>query len=278
MAPAAGELLSGAVTASPRTVLIIGGGLSGLAAAWTLGRAGHAVSLLERSQQPGGSASGERVEGFSVDRRLSLLSTRDLRLLAWIEDLGLAETMLPLRPVHLCQAYRGRAAAIDTSSLLGLARIDGIGLRSATRLVRLPRLMQRYGPSLDPEAPERAADLDYRSVADFARLYFGQGAFERWIAPAVTSLDGGDEYQLSRVAFLLHWISEQGASSAIPRLGLQDLARAAAERLPTPAPATDAPKKSRRLYLSGIFHSYWKRHVQHGTRLPAERHERSGMV
>lgn len=220
------------MTASPRTVVIVGAGLSGLAAAWTLSRAGHAVSVVERCQRAGGRASGEQIEGFSVDRMLSLLSTGDRHLLAWIEDLGVADTMLPLRPTLLCQLHRGRVAAIDTSSLIGLAKIAGIGLRSGARLIRLPRLMRRYTPLLDPEAPERAADLDYRSVADFARLYFGPGACERCIAPAATSSDGGDEYEMSRVAFLLQWSSEQGTSPGIPRRGLQYLARAAAERLP----------------------------------------------
>ena len=38
-----------------------------------------------------------------------------------------------------------------------------------------------------------------------------------------------------------------------------------------PAPANGAPKKSRRLYLSGIFPSYLleERRVRHGTKLPA---------
>lgn len=187
--------------------------------------------VLERSQRAGGRASGERIEGFSVDGMLSLLSTGDRHLLAWIEELGLAEVMLPLRPAQICQMIGGRSAAIDTTNLIGLAKIAGMGLRSGARLIRLPRLMRRYTPLLDVEAPERAADLDYRSVADFARLYFGQGAFERWIAPTVTCLDGGDEYELSRVAFLLQWLSEQGTASGIPRRGLHDVARAAAERL-----------------------------------------------
>ena len=212
--------------------MIVGGGLSGLSAAWTLGRAGHAVLLLERSHKAGGRAAGERVEGFCIDRTLSLFRQSDRHLLGWIEELGEAETTLPLRPVQLGQLRDGRVSAIDTSSLSGLARIPGMGLRSAARLVRLPRLMRRYAPLLDLDAPELAADWDFRSVADFARLYFGEGAFERWIAPSVTSLDGGDEHELSRVAFLLERLSEQGSTLGIPRRGLQDLARAAAERLP----------------------------------------------
>ncbi len=46
---------------------VIGGGIAGLAAAWWLARAGHAVTLFERHAQPGFVAHCVSVEGVRVD-------------------------------------------------------------------------------------------------------------------------------------------------------------------------------------------------------------------
>jgi UDP-galactopyranose mutase len=49
-------------------VVVIGGGLGGLAAAARLAKLGHAVTLLERDDELGGAISFERSEGFAWDR------------------------------------------------------------------------------------------------------------------------------------------------------------------------------------------------------------------
>ncbi|MEY4748355.1 MAG: hypothetical protein RIQ60_569 [Pseudomonadota bacterium] len=46
---------------------VIGGGIAGLAAAWWLTRAGHAVTLFERSAEPGLVAHSVSVDGVRVD-------------------------------------------------------------------------------------------------------------------------------------------------------------------------------------------------------------------
>lgn len=48
-------------------VVVIGGGLAGLTAAVRLGRAGHAVTLLEKAGAPGGRAITTRKGGFSLN-------------------------------------------------------------------------------------------------------------------------------------------------------------------------------------------------------------------
>src|SRR5258706_518097 len=50
-----------------RKVIVVGGGLSGLAAAWRLERAGVATTVLEAGDRPGGRVRTERVGGYIVD-------------------------------------------------------------------------------------------------------------------------------------------------------------------------------------------------------------------
>lgn len=50
-----------------KRVVILGGGLGGLSAAWVLGRAGHDVTILERSDHVGGLAVTKERDGFEYD-------------------------------------------------------------------------------------------------------------------------------------------------------------------------------------------------------------------
>ena len=214
-------------------IVVVGAGLAGLGAAWRLAREGFGVTVLEASGVVGGRVAGEWVDGFSVERGIGVMTSADRNLLALIEEVGLGDQLLPPRPVELAQACGSRVTPILPESLLGLASIPGVSWWDRKRLLRLPRLMNRYLPDLDRDRPERAAGLDFRSAADFARLYLGQSLFERWISPAVASAHVADEHELSRVAFLLDWVaSRQGnASLGIPRRGLQELPRSVAQKL-----------------------------------------------
>lgn len=212
-------------------VVVVGGGLAGLSVAWKLKQAGLPVLVLEKTDRPGGRSCGERVAGFSVERRLPLISTGDDSLLEWVEELGLRDLCLPLRPVQATHLYGDQKRVVRSDSLRALARTPGFGWRDRLRIVRLPRLMRRYRPLLDARMPEKAEDLDFRSVGDFTRLYFGPRVLAQWVAPMLAEATGGSADEASRVAFLLQWEKEQAGRFALLRSGLEEIARAASEKL-----------------------------------------------
>ncbi|MCP4037271.1 MAG: FAD-dependent oxidoreductase [bacterium] len=214
-------------------VAVIGAGLAGLRAASSLSRAGFAVTVLERGCEVGGRAAGGWVGDYSVDRVMPLMRSSDRALLSWVDELELADVMLPPRAVILSQIHRGSVEAITTSELSDLARIPGVKLWDKKRLLRFPRLMNRYRALLDPVYPERAADLDFRSARDFATLYFGKSLWNYWISPETTSEYAADEMELSRVAFLLSRIASDNGQArlGVLRRGLWELAEHAASRL-----------------------------------------------
>ena len=209
-------------------VVVVGAGFAGLAAATELARRGCSVTVLEESASPGGRCGGEQVEGFAIEGRMPLLYSSDRHLLGWIGDLGLAGSLLPPRRVQLAQLADGTVRPVDPSAPSSIARVPGVRWREALRLIRLPRLMNRYRPLLDVDAPERAADLDYRSVGDFGRLYFGQSVVDAFIAPALAGF--GEPEDLSRVAFLLDWLArgEGAAPTLVLSGGLEQIANTAA--------------------------------------------------
>jgi predicted NAD/FAD-dependent oxidoreductase len=114
--------------------------------------------------------------------------------------------------------------------VLDVARIPGVRWHEALRLLRLPRLLARYGERLDPARPEAAAPLDDRSLADFARLYFGASVLERWMAPELCDTLG-DPGQASRALWLRRARGLSAARPGLPRAPLADVAEAAAARV-----------------------------------------------
>lgn len=206
------------------SVVVVGAGLAGLVAATRLAERGYQVALIDRARRAGGRAAAARVEGFVVEAVSPMLSAGDRRTLAWLSDVGLRDELLPLRPLLSGVARFGKVRRSDVRRLRDVRRVPGVGLREALRLVRLPRLLARYGERIDPQRPELAAELDDRSVADFVRLYFGSGVLDAWIAPELASLAGGDPQEMSRVQFLHHARRHGGERFGLPRGSVSDAA------------------------------------------------------
>lgn len=222
--------------ASQTRVAVVGAGLAGLRAAWLLARQGFDVSVYEAREKPGGRIGGEWRSGHWMDSSWPVLDARNATLLRWAVELGLADDMLPLRPVQMNAWQRGRAHPIEPTSLRGAAWIPGWPILQTPKLLRWPRLMARHAPLLDPRAPERAAPLDFRSVRDHVELYFGKAALDLWLTPELQTSYGDSVDDLSRAA-LLHFAKARGLGerrpglAGLPRRPLHELALAAAEGL-----------------------------------------------
>ncbi len=209
---------------------MVGAGLAGLVAAWRLSRAGARVCVLEETPRVGGRLAGERVDGFPLEAAPLLVSSADRRLCAWIGALGLRDELLPAKPVVTAFAGADGARDVELRSLRDVARIPGVRRLHAWRLVRLPRLLAHYGPEIERGA--EAERLDDRSLADFARLYFGSSVLERWMGPTVCAASLGDPREMSRLQFLQHFREHGLARPGVLRGPLDELferASAAAE-------------------------------------------------
>jgi oxygen-dependent protoporphyrinogen oxidase len=110
-------------------------------------------------------------------------------------------------------------------------RVPGVRWVDALRLLRLGRIERRFADLLDPDAPERGARLDDRSLADFARLYFGRSALSHWAEPFTADLALCDAEETSRLLFLRLHTQRRFAWLGVPRVGLGVLAEALAEGL-----------------------------------------------
>lgn len=169
---------------SDRTI-VVGGGLSGLAAAYALTRSGKDAVLLEYSQRPGGVARTERREGFLLEAGPNTVRpTREL--MALVGELGLAGEVLlsdPRAPRFI--DFRGRLHRLPSSP----GSLVASGLLSPAGKLRL--LAEPFRP--------RGGDAE-ESVRDFFARRLGPEAAERLVEPFVGGIFAGSASRLSVAA------------------------------------------------------------------------------
>ncbi len=224
-----------AQTAFP--VLVIGGGISGLACAYHLQQAGIPVRALEAGSRPGGVIATKAKDGFRFELGpQSFLSTEPLIRL--IDALGLKDQLLranPRAPRYILVRGRLMPAPLAPPSLLTTPLFS-----AGTKWRLLTEILRRTRPPADDE-----------SIAAFVRRKFGDELLNRFVAPFVSGVYAGDPERLSlRTAFpKLHEFEAQygsvlrGAMKSRPakgapraglcsfRDGMETLPRAIAARL-----------------------------------------------
>jgi len=182
-----------------KRVVVVGGGVSGLAAACYLSRDGHTVTLLEPAPRLGGVIRTDSVDGCVVEAGPDSWIAQKPAAARLARDVGLGSDLIASND-HLRKTYilrRGRfrpmpdglflmvptaVAPIALTPLLGL----GTKLRMAIELLRRPA----------------AAPLADRSVAAFVRDHYGDEAVRYLAEPLLAGIYGGDPEQLSAPSVL----------------------------------------------------------------------------
>ncbi|HEX5148250.1 MAG TPA: FAD-dependent oxidoreductase, partial [Candidatus Limnocylindrales bacterium] len=107
------------------TVLVVGGGITGLTTAYALGQAGVPTIIAEASGRLGGKVGTVERDGFLVESGPDSFISYRPAALALIRELGLDDTLLrPTDPRTVLIRARGRFAHLP----------DGMGLVLPTRM------------------------------------------------------------------------------------------------------------------------------------------------
>ncbi len=94
-------------------VAIIGGGLSGLSAAYDLGRSGFNVMLLEGASELGGLASSFRMDGAPIERFYHFICRADIDLIDLAKELRI-ESKIHWRKARTSFFHHGRLYSFGT--------------------------------------------------------------------------------------------------------------------------------------------------------------------
>jgi oxygen-dependent protoporphyrinogen oxidase len=229
-------------------VAIVGGGISGLAAAHALTKRGVRFTLLEAQPRLGGVIRTERESGFILEAGPDALLAQKPEGVALCRELGLGDRLVPTNPDArtVFVSRRGRLHPLPEGMMLAVPTRALPFLRSG--LFSWPGKL-RMGLELLIPASSDGAD---ESIASFLRRRFGQECVDRLGEPLLAGIHAGDPEQLSiRATFprfvelerrhgsLIRgmWASAPASSTASSGFvslkdGLGELVTALADRLP----------------------------------------------
>jgi len=175
-------------------VLIAGGGISGLAAARDLVRAGRRVRLVEARPRLGGMIQTEEIDGFTIEAGPDALLMTKPSAAALCEELGLT-LVATRRPRTAFIMLDGSLHEIPPGSVLGLPTtpeaIERAQMLSPEGRARLMR---------DLTDPQAAADADPdrdESIGAVFRRRFGDEAVRHIAQPLLGGIHAGDVERLS---------------------------------------------------------------------------------
>ncbi len=191
--------------ASALPIAVIGGGITGLVAAYRLTKLGHRVRLFEASPRLGGVIRSERTpEGWLIESGPNSFQENSRETVDLLQALGLANDIVVTRPNakkrFLVRRARLCAAPSSPPSLLTTPIFSPLGKL---------RVLRDLGMS----ARERPADV---SLATLIREHFGREFLDYVFNPFVSGVYAGDPEKLSaRYAFPSLWTAEQTHGSLI---------------------------------------------------------------
>jgi oxygen-dependent protoporphyrinogen oxidase len=179
--------------------LVVGAGISGLATAYALQKAGIATRVVEAAARPGGVIQSVKRDGYLVECGPQSFSGNG-SISAMCRDLGILEERVLADPkARRYVLIDGKLQNVPMGPGLLASSFMGGGTRTAI-------LRDIFGKSESPEPDE--------SVASFVRRKFSPTLLDRLVGPFVSGIYAGDPEKLSlRAAFPLLYEAEKAAGS-----------------------------------------------------------------
>jgi oxygen-dependent protoporphyrinogen oxidase len=193
-------------------VVIVGGGIAGLAAAYELSKRGVSFVLLERTARTGGVILSEQIDGFTIDGGPDSLLTQKPAGIQLCEELGLGARLVPTKRPRLAYIQRGgRLHRLPEASVLGVPTRVGPFVRS--QLFSWPGKL-RMGAELF--VPRRRDGLD-ESIGAFMTRRFGREATTYLAEPLLAGIHAGDVDRLSVKALFPRFVEAEQKHGSLLR-------------------------------------------------------------
>jgi protoporphyrinogen/coproporphyrinogen III oxidase len=175
-----------------RNVIIVGGGISGLAAAWELQQMGVPFTLFEASDRLGGIVRTDYVGEFVIDAGPDAMLVQKSAGIELCRELGIADRLVPAKPPRTAFVVRhGRLVPLPPRAILGIPT-DLPSLWTSSLLsfrTKLAMTLERLA------RPDTATGDE--SIASFFARRFGPDAVSSLAEPLLAGIHAGDVDHLS---------------------------------------------------------------------------------
>ena len=193
-------------------VVVVGGGIAGLATAYELHRRGLSFVVVERAPRLGGVILSEDVDGYTIDAGPDALLVQKPDGIRLCEELGLGDRLVPTTPPRLAYVQRGgRLHPLPAASVLGIP--TRLGPFINTPLFSLAGNIRMGAEIL---VPARRDDHD-ESIGAFMTRRFGREATTYLAEPLLAGIHAGDVDRLSLRALFPRFSDTEQAHGSLLR-------------------------------------------------------------
>jgi protoporphyrinogen/coproporphyrinogen III oxidase len=173
-------------------VVVVGGGIAGLAAGYELHKRGVTFVILERGPRAGGVILSEEVGGFTLDAGPDALLTQKPEGIALCKELGLGDRLVPTKEPRIAYIQRaGCLHPLPAASVLGIPTAFGPFI--TTRLFSWAGKLRMGAEVLIPPRRDEADE----SIGHFIERRFGREAVTYLAEPLLAGIHAGDVDRLS---------------------------------------------------------------------------------
>lgn len=195
------------VEAPPTRIVVIGGGMAGLVAAYDCARPGFAVTLLEATESLGGSVAPLTIAGVTSDAGAESFATRGGHVAALLGELGLEGDIVQPNAAGAWVRFGRETVPLPKAGLLGIPSSP-----LASDVIRAIGWAGAWRAYLDRIMPVLKIGRE-RSLGVLVRKRMGSRVLDRLVAPVATGVYSAqaDDLDIDVVA--------PGLNAALTRLG-----------------------------------------------------------
>ncbi|MCB5165560.1 protoporphyrinogen oxidase [Streptomyces bambusae] len=206
---------------APGRVLVIGGGIAGLAAAHRLVGAGAQVTLLEASGRLGGKLYAGELEGRPVDLGAESMLARRPEAVELARAVGLGDALQPPATATATLWTRGALRPMPTGHVMG---VPGDLAPLAASGVLTDEGLRRTAQDAELPATEIGEDV---AVGAYVAARLGREVVDRLVEPLLGGVYAGDAYRISMRAAVPNLFEAARTHRSLGE-GVREIQRAAA--------------------------------------------------
>ena len=185
-------------------VTIVGGGLTGLTAAYYLGHAKPewTITLYEQAPRFGGKIQTQHVDDFVVELGPDSYLGRKTEMTDLVHDLRLGDTLVSNETGQAFVYDKGSIHPIPGGSIMGIPT-EMMPFVKATLISWSGKLRAGLDYFKKPYQLDENGDV---SIGHFFKYHLGQEMMDKLIEPLLAGIYGGDIYKISLLSTFPHFI------------------------------------------------------------------------